>query len=162
MRPYRRNLTLTQRLEYIGAIKCMMSKPAKTGDIYAGAKSRFDDFQALHISQADYIHWCVSRWGQSLGSRGKTKAKAYLHRDNSCRGIATSCLSGRVRLPKNVDIPVAFREHILRMHPQSSWCHAKEATGTGIGHLMPPRSPCPSLLCSILFTDSEVREQQRT
>lgn len=60
MKSYRRNLTQTEQLEYIDAIKCMISKPAKTGDVHAGAKSHFDDFQALHIDQTDYIHWCVS------------------------------------------------------------------------------------------------------
>ncbi|KAJ4397356.1 hypothetical protein N0V93_001581 [Gnomoniopsis smithogilvyi] len=53
-----RNLSQTAQLDYITAIKCMISKPAQTSDIHQGAKSRFDDFQALHIDQTDYIHWC--------------------------------------------------------------------------------------------------------
>lgn len=49
------------RLDYINAVKCLRTKPAQTGDTHAGAKSRYDDFQALHIDQTDYIHFCVGR-----------------------------------------------------------------------------------------------------
>lgn len=51
------------QLEYISAIQCLQSRPAQTADIHPGAKSRYDDFQALHIDRTDYIHWCVSNDG---------------------------------------------------------------------------------------------------
>lgn len=38
----------------------MQSTPGKTAELYAGVKSLYDDFQALHISQTDNIHWVVS------------------------------------------------------------------------------------------------------
>lgn len=38
----------------------MQSTPGKTAEHYAGVKSLYDDFQALHISQTDNIHWVVS------------------------------------------------------------------------------------------------------
>lgn len=49
------------RLDYISAVKCLQSRPAQTADIHAGARSRYDDFQALHIDQTDYIHFCVGK-----------------------------------------------------------------------------------------------------
>lgn len=38
-----------------------MATPSKNGEIYAGAKTRYDDFLALHIIQTDYIHFNVSK-----------------------------------------------------------------------------------------------------
>ncbi|KAI1866490.1 hypothetical protein JX265_007791 [Neoarthrinium moseri] len=46
-----------ERLKFITAIKCLQGKPGKTAGLYSGVKSLYDDFQALHISQTDYIHW---------------------------------------------------------------------------------------------------------
>lgn len=57
----RRDISESGRLDYINAVKCLQSTPARTGDIHAGAKSRYDDFQALHIDQTDYIHFCVCK-----------------------------------------------------------------------------------------------------
>jgi len=37
----------------------MQAKPAKTSSKFPGSKSRYDDYQALHISQTDYIHFDV-------------------------------------------------------------------------------------------------------
>ncbi|KAB5518049.1 hypothetical protein GE09DRAFT_978746, partial [Coniochaeta sp. 2T2.1] len=52
-----RRLSNKEKLAFISALKCMQAKPAKTGSRYPGAKSRYDDYQALHISQTDYIHF---------------------------------------------------------------------------------------------------------
>lgn len=49
-----------QQSSYIDAVKCMQSTPGKTAEFYSGVKSLYDDFQALHISQTDNIHWVVS------------------------------------------------------------------------------------------------------
>lgn len=57
---HRRTLSKAQRLEYIGAVKCLMAKPAQTGGFFAGAKTRYDDFLALHINSTDYVHFNVS------------------------------------------------------------------------------------------------------
>ena len=56
----RRALSSEQQSSYIDAVKCMQSTPGKTAEIYSGVKSLYDDFQALHISQTDNIHWVVS------------------------------------------------------------------------------------------------------
>jgi hypothetical protein len=55
----RRTLTDTQKGEYIKAVKCLHSHPAKE-PVFAEAKSRFDEFQAYHIQQADSVHLVVS------------------------------------------------------------------------------------------------------
>ncbi|KAK8050349.1 hypothetical protein PG994_012079 [Apiospora phragmitis] len=46
-----------QQQSYIDAVKCMQSTSGKTAELYAGVRSLYDDFQALHISQTDNIHW---------------------------------------------------------------------------------------------------------
>ncbi|KAH6681514.1 hypothetical protein B0J14DRAFT_216635 [Halenospora varia] len=71
-----RALSKAERLAYIAAIKCMMSKPAQNGGIYAGAKSRYDDFQALHIVATPFVHfnapffawhrWLLKLWETDL------------------------------------------------------------------------------------------------
>ncbi|KAL0572405.1 hypothetical protein V5O48_009566 [Marasmius crinis-equi] len=49
-----RTLSNEQKLEYIDAVKCLQSLPAK-GDLPV-ARTRFDDFQAAHIVLADEVH----------------------------------------------------------------------------------------------------------
>ena len=48
---------MPDREDYIAAIKCLQAAPGQTGDEYAGVRSRYDDFLALHITRTDYIHW---------------------------------------------------------------------------------------------------------
>ncbi|KAF2728831.1 Di-copper centre-containing protein [Polyplosphaeria fusca] len=48
-------LTNTDKLAYINAELCLMKKPAKLG--LPGAKTRFDDFQAVHQVQAYLTHY---------------------------------------------------------------------------------------------------------
>ncbi|KAH7254325.1 uncharacterized protein BKA55DRAFT_593890 [Fusarium redolens] len=55
-----RTLSTKERHEYIDAVKCLALKPSQTGNIYAGAKSRFDDFQVSHIVNTDFIHYVVT------------------------------------------------------------------------------------------------------
>ncbi len=57
---HRRTLSNEERLEYIDAIKCLKALPAQTGAIFPGAKTRYDDFFALHINSTDYVHFNVS------------------------------------------------------------------------------------------------------
>ncbi|KAI1877138.1 uncharacterized protein JN550_001210 [Neoarthrinium moseri] len=50
-------LSNNEKLAYTNAVKCLMSKPAKTpSDQVPGAKSRYDDFVATHINQTLTIH----------------------------------------------------------------------------------------------------------
>jgi tyrosinase len=44
-------------LSFITALKCLQAKPAKTAKTCAGTKSRYIDYQALHIQQTDFIHF---------------------------------------------------------------------------------------------------------
>ncbi|KAF2214242.1 hypothetical protein CERZMDRAFT_66346 [Cercospora zeae-maydis SCOH1-5] len=45
-----------EKREYIQAVKCLQRKPALSGGIAPGAKSRFDDFVATHVNQTMSIH----------------------------------------------------------------------------------------------------------
>ncbi|KAI3336666.1 Di-copper centre-containing protein [Xylariaceae sp. AK1471] len=47
----------TERKEYIRAVKCLMAKPSIADPTFApGARSRYDDFVAVHINQTLSIH----------------------------------------------------------------------------------------------------------
>ncbi|KAG6013142.1 hypothetical protein E4U41_005145, partial [Claviceps citrina] len=50
-------LSHRHRREYIAAVHCLARLPSRIGaDKAPGARSRFDDFQAVHIRQATVIH----------------------------------------------------------------------------------------------------------
>ncbi|RBA13521.1 hypothetical protein FPRO05_02314 [Fusarium proliferatum] len=61
-----RTLSTKEKHEYIGAVKCLATKPSQTGNIYAGAKSRYDDFQVSHIVNTDFIHYVYEKDLQDL------------------------------------------------------------------------------------------------
>lgn len=49
-----------ERKDYIRAVKCLMIKPSISPPGFApGARSRYDDFVALHINQTLNIHFTV-------------------------------------------------------------------------------------------------------
>lgn len=52
-----RSLSNEARLEYVNAVKCLMSTPSKSSDLYPAAKSRFDDFQGMHIKIGHTMHF---------------------------------------------------------------------------------------------------------
>lgn len=46
-----------EKLDYIQAVSCMMSKPSITpAEVVPGARSRYDDFVATHVNQTLTIH----------------------------------------------------------------------------------------------------------
>lgn len=55
-----RQLSLNQRLDYIRSVKCLMALPSEGNDLWPGAKSRFDDFQGMHIYMTQKVHFNVS------------------------------------------------------------------------------------------------------
>lgn len=49
------------RKAYTDAVTCLQSLPAQTpSDLVPGAKSRYDDFVAVHMNQTLTIHYTVS------------------------------------------------------------------------------------------------------
>ncbi|KAI8208702.1 hypothetical protein KHU50_003803 [Colletotrichum sp. SAR 10_65] len=52
-----RQLSLEQRLDYIDSIKCLMVLPSEGNDLWPGAKSRYDDFQGMHIYMTKQVHF---------------------------------------------------------------------------------------------------------
>ena len=58
---YRRQLTTTEKSNYIAAVKCLMKKPSiyGAGTNIPGAVNRYDDFHGVHISQTMSIHFVV-------------------------------------------------------------------------------------------------------
>lgn len=56
----RRTLADAEKINYITAVKCMQSLPA-LHDHGKAVRTRFDEFQGLHIRVADRVHATVSR-----------------------------------------------------------------------------------------------------
>ena len=55
----RRKLNDTEKANYIRAVKCLQARPPLYQNI-AAVRTRFDEFQALHIDVADRVHTTVN------------------------------------------------------------------------------------------------------
>ena len=55
----RRKLSDAEKANYIQAVKCLQSRPPLYQNIEA-VRTRFDEFQALHIHVADRVHTTVN------------------------------------------------------------------------------------------------------
>ena len=53
----RGSLSTEEKKAYISAVKCIRTKPSLTYPGVPGARSLYDDFQAVHINQTKSIHW---------------------------------------------------------------------------------------------------------
>jgi len=49
-----------EHLSYVNAIKCLQNLPGKTGHLYPGVRSRYDDYVATHITTTELYHYTVS------------------------------------------------------------------------------------------------------
>lgn len=50
-------MSQTDKLAYIDAEKCLMTKPARLG--LAGARTLFDELQLFHVGQTPEVHFVV-------------------------------------------------------------------------------------------------------
>lgn len=57
-RRLRRNMNTAEQAEYIRAVKCLQTQPA-VNPAYPAARTRFDEFQAHYMKQADNVHGLV-------------------------------------------------------------------------------------------------------
>ncbi|KAJ7322964.1 tyrosinase [Mycena albidolilacea] len=55
MSQLRRDLTSQQKIRFLGAVKCLQTLPAR--GLFTAARTRFDDFQAVHIDLTDEINF---------------------------------------------------------------------------------------------------------
>jgi tyrosinase len=53
------SLSDNEKIAYTDAVKCLQDTPSLSGAEAPGAKSRFDDFVAVHINQTLFIHATV-------------------------------------------------------------------------------------------------------
>lgn len=65
----RRKLSNDEKRFYIDAVKCLQTKSARTTSYFSGARTRYDDFVALHINATDYVHFvvCISLRSYNAG-----------------------------------------------------------------------------------------------
>jgi hypothetical protein len=52
----RGNISASEKRAYIAAVQCITKAPSKLSTVYPGAKTRFDDFVAIHMKNTLSIH----------------------------------------------------------------------------------------------------------
>lgn len=98
--------------DFLGAVKCLMTSPAKSG--IEGAKTIWDELQNCHVTQANYIHYvgCVSPFVAPVGQFFAGSLVNKLNRDlpslitptvHSCLGIGTTSTFSRPSFKTNAD-----------------------------------------------------------
>ena len=90
----RRTLDDAEKNSYITAVKCMQSRPA-LHDHGEAVRTRFDEFQALHIDVADRVHGTVSHCWRTITVReilkSITRVNSFLGIDVTCKRTRTHC-----------------------------------------------------------------------
>lgn len=110
------NLSKAQKLDYINAESCLMKKPATAG--FAGARTVFDEIQAIHQIQAYKVHQVVS----------STLIRAAFHapetdkegRAHFCHGIVFTCTFMRRHSESSVAIPGTSHTGTKPVTPETS------------------------------------------
>ena len=67
----RRKLNNAEKANYIKAVKCLQARPPLHQNI-AAVRTRFDEFQALHIDVADRVHTTVNFATAFTNAGGRT------------------------------------------------------------------------------------------
>ncbi|KAK3995262.1 putative tyrosinase [Cladorrhinum sp. PSN332] len=52
-----RNLTSTEKFDFLSAVQCLMDSPSILSSTYPASQSRYDDFLAVHQAVTPYVHW---------------------------------------------------------------------------------------------------------
>ena len=89
----RRTLADTEKTSYITAVQCMQSLPTLHNNVTA-VRTRFDEFQALHIEVADRVHATVSLYCSTItvrGSKSIVRVTSFLGTGVSCECMKTCC-----------------------------------------------------------------------
>ena len=79
----RRKLNNTEKANYIKAVKCLQARSPLHKNI-AAVKTRFDEFQVLHIDVADRVHTTVNFTTIFINAGGIVR---HIFRVISCLGI---------------------------------------------------------------------------
>ncbi|KAI6252260.1 hypothetical protein MCOR07_009895 [Pyricularia oryzae] len=80
-----RDLSQKEQLHYVEAVKCLMSTPSKSNNLYPAAKSRFDDFQGMHIKVGHAMHFNVASVDDAP-LRDRTEVSLWLRRNSAILG----------------------------------------------------------------------------
>ena len=92
-------LSSREKKDYIRAVQCLQKKPSKSDPTFApGARSRYDDFVAIHIDQTFSIHATVRQPGSDM----LIDLTPLLLRATFSHGIATSSTPMRRRSRRSV------------------------------------------------------------
>lgn len=89
LNPSRRTLSNLEKADYIKAVKCLQSHPARDPAM-PEAKTRFDEFQAYHIVLADKIHNLVRLHFHRNFHHTLINIKYKPSRVNFCHGTGTT------------------------------------------------------------------------
>lgn len=92
----------------------MQSNPA-INPVIKAAKSRYDEFQAYHVNQADGIHVTVSSFRSYSSLEPMIDCALYL-RENFYHGTDNTSRFMKLNFGRNADIKVVIRKFFPSLH----------------------------------------------